>query len=203
MEKDANYFVVGLFVSLSFMALVGFLIWLAGIHGSGHYARYTIYFTDPVSGLADEGIVKYKGIEVGKILKMRLAPEQSELVKVDVEVKDSTPIRAGTTATVSMQGITGVNYIELATDNGDIAPPPRRPEEQYPVLKGRGSSFTKFLDDMPKISEHLQTTLSAIDAFSRSSTKTVESFGALADKLKENPSQVLNPPSHKGVEIPK
>jgi phospholipid/cholesterol/gamma-HCH transport system substrate-binding protein len=203
MEKEANYFVVGLFVSLSLLALVGFLIWLAGVHTSGHYARYTVYFTDPVSGLNDEANVKYKGVEVGKILGMRLTPDRSDLVKVDIEVKEDTPVRAGTLAKVELQGITGQSYIELVTERGDSAPPAHMDDEKYPVLKGRGSALVKFFNDMPEITRKFEAALSSIDEFSRSSTKTVDSIRGLTDKLKEDPSQVLYPPSHKGVEIPK
>jgi len=65
MEKEANYFTVGVFVSVTLLALVGFSIWLAGVHDFGHHDRYTVYFTEPVSGLNDESVVKYKGVEVG------------------------------------------------------------------------------------------------------------------------------------------
>ena len=47
MEKEANYFTVGVFVSVTLLALVGFSIWLAGVHDLGHHDRYTVYFTDP------------------------------------------------------------------------------------------------------------------------------------------------------------
>src|ERR1043166_3293080 len=50
MERDAKYFTIGAFVSLTLLALVGFSIWLAGVHDFARHTRYTIYFTDPVSG---------------------------------------------------------------------------------------------------------------------------------------------------------
>jgi phospholipid/cholesterol/gamma-HCH transport system substrate-binding protein len=203
MEKDANYFAVGIFVSLSLMALVGFLIWLAGFHSTGHYDRYTVYFTDPVSGLNVDAPVNYKGVEVGKILAMRLSADRSDLIKVDIEVKDSTPVRAETLAKVELSGITGQSSIELATETTDTTPPRQIPGEQYPVLKGTGSPLADFFDNLPKIGNHVQTTLSAVDALSQGSTKMVDSIRALAEKLKEDPSQILHAPSNKGVEIPK
>jgi phospholipid/cholesterol/gamma-HCH transport system substrate-binding protein len=193
MEKDAKYFAAGLFVSLTLLALVVFVIWLAGIHRTGDYARYTIYFTDPISGLAKDGHVKYKGVEVGKIVALRLASDRSDLVKVDIEVKDTTPVRAQTIVKVEMQGITGQNYIELTTEAADKTPPPRLPDEKYPVLQGTGSRLSKqFLE-----------TLAAIDELSKSSSKTADSIRALTEKLKEDPSQILYPAARKGVEIPK
>jgi phospholipid/cholesterol/gamma-HCH transport system substrate-binding protein len=203
MEKNANYFVAGLFVSLTLLVLAVFVIWLAGFHRAGDYDRYTVYFTEPVSGLDKEGAVKYKGIAVGKILSMRLDPNRSDLVKVDIEVERSTPIHGQTTAKVAMQGITGLNYLELITEATDKTAPPHVSGEKYPVLKGTGNALGAFLDELPKLSKHLLETLTAIDELSKSSAKTAESIRALADSLKEDPSQVLHPPSRKGVEIPK
>ena len=214
MERDAKYFTIGAFVSLTLLALVGFSIWLAGVHDFARHTRYTIYFTDPVSGLDEQATVKYKGVEVGKILDMRLSPGRNDLVKVDIEVKEKTPVRAGTVASVTTLGITGQSYIDLDTPNNDNTPPPRVNGEKYPVLKGTESKLAKFLDELPQVADRFQNTLSAVSEFSKQSgkavgdvskegTKMAESIRGLADKLKENPSQILSSSERKGVEIPK
>jgi phospholipid/cholesterol/gamma-HCH transport system substrate-binding protein len=204
MEKDASYFTVGIFVTLAFLTLVGFTIWLAGGHDLAKYERYTIYFTDPVSGLTDDAIVKYKGVQVGRILNMRLAPERTDLVKVDVEVKEGTPVRAETVADIEIHGITGQSYIELATATTDMDPPMYVDGEPYPVLKGNGSELRKFFEELPKVSEQLASTLSSISELSKEGSKMAGSIRGLSDKLKEDPSQILRPaPSTRGVVIPK
>jgi phospholipid/cholesterol/gamma-HCH transport system substrate-binding protein len=203
MEKDANYLAVGLFVSIALVVLVGFLIWLMGVHTSGRYDRYTVYFKDPVSGLTDKGIVRYMGVDVGKVVALRLTDDHPEIVKVDIEVKEKTPIAGGTEAKIAMQGITGTSSIELSTDHNDKTKPKIVAGEKYPVLEGKGSALSKFFDGLPQMGNQLQTTLSSIDEFSRGSTKMVESIRDLADKLKEDPSQIIHGPNHKGVEIPK
>jgi phospholipid/cholesterol/gamma-HCH transport system substrate-binding protein len=204
MEKEANYFTGGIFVSLTLLALVGFLIWLAGVHDFAHHRRYTLYFTDPVNGLSDEAVVTYKGVEVGKVLELRLSATRQNLVKVDIEVKDDTPVRAGTKATIGVRGIIGVSYVQLATDdNADQNPPPSLPGEKYPVLRGTGSKLDKFFDDLPQLSQHLMTTLSGIDDLTRQGAKTADSMRGLTDKLTMNPSQIISSPSREGVKIPK
>jgi phospholipid/cholesterol/gamma-HCH transport system substrate-binding protein len=203
MEKDANYFAVGLFVSIALLVLVGFLIWLMGVHTSGRYDRYTVYFKDPVSGLTDKGVVRYMGVDVGKVVALRLTDDHPEIVKVDIEVKEKTPVAGGTEAKIAMQGITGTSSIELSTDRNDKTKPKIIAGEKYPVLEGKGSALSKFFDGLPQVGNQLQTTLSSIDEFSRGSTKMVESIRDLADKLKEDPSQIIHGPNHKGVEIPK
>jgi ABC-type transporter Mla subunit MlaD len=50
MEKNANYFTIGLFVTAMFLALIGFSIWLMGDHGQKEGNFFTVYFTDPVAG---------------------------------------------------------------------------------------------------------------------------------------------------------
>ena len=203
MEKDANYFRVGVFVSTALLCLCGFIIWLMGSHGFEHYSRYTVYFTDPVSGLDNDGLVKYKGVDVGKIVGLRISPDRANLVKVDVEVKADTPVRAETRAEIQMQGITGQSYIELSTEILDVKSPRTMADERYPVLQGSGSQLAKFFSDMPALSRQLIASLGALNDFSRSGAKTADSLRALTDQLKEDPSQIIKGPSYKGVVIPK
>ena len=198
MEKDANYFFVGISVSLALLALVGFTIWLMGAGDFSRKDRYTVYFSDPISGLANEAVVKYQGVDVGRIIDIRLAPERTDLVKVDVEVKDGTPVRAGTSATIELQGITGSSYLELATQTDDQEPPRRVAGEPYPVLEGTGSELRAFLDELPKLAMRLQSALGSveqfsqegakmagsIEEFSKEGTRTAGSIRALADNLK-------------------
>ena len=204
MEKDARYFTVGIFVTASLLALVGFLIWLAGAHHFGRYDRYTIYFTDPIGSLAEDSTVRYRGLAVGRILGTRIADDRSDLVKVDIEVKEGTPINAETVAQIEMQGITGQSHLQLSTAQLGSQPPPTPEGEKYPVLKGQGSKLAQFFDDLPNVSKQLTSTLNSLDSFTKGGAKTVESIKSLTDSLKENPSQVLTgPQTGKGVEIPK
>jgi phospholipid/cholesterol/gamma-HCH transport system substrate-binding protein len=203
MEKEAHYFVVGLFVTLSLLAVVAFTVWLAGSHGFTQYDRYTVYFTDPVGGLNEDGAVRYKGVEVGKILALRLSPERSDLVKVDIEVKARTPVRTNTSAKIQSQGIAGSTYIDLDTPNLKANPPEKPADERYPVLKGTGNQLSELIEGLPALSHQLEGTLSAVTDFSRNGAKAAESIKGLADVLKEDPSRIIHNNSRQGVEIPK
>jgi len=153
MEKNSHFFVVGLFVSISLLALTLFVIWLAGTHDMRHYQRYTIYFHDPVSGLKESAVVQYRGVDVGNVMDVRLAPRNNNLIKVDIEVDDTTPVFQSTQALLAMQGITGVIYIDLSTKEGDTTPPLRVEGEEYPVIAGRGTQLGKLFQDVPEISK--------------------------------------------------
>ncbi len=158
MEKKSHYFIIGLFVSISLMGLAFFAIWLAGTHDSRHYNRYTVYFYDPVSGLKDGAVVQYRGVDVGRVQDVRVAGGRSDLVKVDIEVEQATPITASSRANLATQGMTGLVFIDLNTPEGDKAAPPVIPEgEDYPVIRGSGTQIGKLFEDIPQITERILT----------------------------------------------
>lgn len=155
MEKKSHYFIVGIFVSVSLLALTLFAIWIAGTHDNRNYQRYTIFFHDPVSGLKDSAIVQYRGVDVGRVMDVRLSPQNNNLIKVDIEVDDSTPITKLSEASLAQQGITGIVYIELTTKDGDNTPPVVVEGEEYPVISGRGTQLSKLFQDIPEISKQI------------------------------------------------
>ncbi|MDB5491620.1 MAG: hypothetical protein JWO78_1469 [Micavibrio sp.] len=155
MEKDARYFVVGIFVSLCLAGLLSFVIWMAGAHDNKDYLRYTVYFTDSVSGLKEGANVSYKGVDVGKVTDIRLAHERKDLIKVDIEVANTTPVRAKTNASLAVLGVTGLVFMDLTTAADDTQPVPRVQGEAHPVLQGNGTQLAKLFQDIPAITQQV------------------------------------------------
>jgi phospholipid/cholesterol/gamma-HCH transport system substrate-binding protein len=195
MEKNAHYFVVGLFAVSLMAGITAFFIWLAGPHEKKNYAYYTIYFTDSVSGLEEGADVEYKGVKAGKVFKMRLTPGRPDLVKVDIGVNKDTPVRAGTRAVLEMEGITGLVRLELSTDPGDLRPPAREPGEPYPVLAGTGTQLSRLLETLPAVADRATSSADAV----RDAARSVR---GLSESLKENPSRIIYQPATRGVRIP-
>jgi phospholipid/cholesterol/gamma-HCH transport system substrate-binding protein len=155
MEKTSHYFTVGIFVIISLLLASLFVIWLMGTHDARHYSRYTIYFYDPVSGLKNGANVQYRGVAVGNVKNIRLSPERTELIKVDIEIDENTPISQSTKASLGMTGMTGIIHIELTTQDGDIDPPVRPDNEMHPVIRGSGTQLGKLFEDVPQITKRL------------------------------------------------
>lgn len=155
MEKDSRYFIVGVFVTVSLLALTFFAVWLAGSHDARSFQRYTIYFQDPVSGLKNSAVVQYRGVDVGRVRDVRLAPGRNDLIMVDIEIDETTPIYNSTQASLAQQGFTGIVYIELTTREGDAEPPMVIEGEQYPIIRGRGTQLSKLFQDVPEISKQI------------------------------------------------
>lgn len=224
MEKSAKYFTVGVFVTVTVFLLVSFLIWLAGPHDKSDYKFFTVEFTDPVTGVEEGADVLYKGVKVGKVMKMGMVPNNSELIRMDIGVDKSTPVRAHTQVVLQAQGITGLVRLEMATANSDTEMPQKRDGLQYPVLVGEGSRLEKAMNDIPAITSKMSDIMGRVDniiirnranidrfssqglsQFTEASQEikgTAASLHKLSDKLDDNPSQILYQPSAHGVEIP-
>lgn len=136
METKVNQAVVGAFVLLLAAAGIAAVLWL----GSGRltrkaYGTYLAYFTESVSGLNLHAPVKYRGVAVGSVRQIALDPENPERVRLVLEVQQGTPVKEDTVATLGVQGLTGIAYVELEGGSRGSAALPSRTEEPFPVLR--------------------------------------------------------------------
>jgi len=152
-------FIVGLFVSFALAAIVGLSLWLSGRSGATATATYSMYFERDVSGLMLGGPVFYLGVEVGKVTRMEIVPGDPMSVRVDADVRVSTPIDTGTWASLYYQGITGVAVINLYGDRGMQLPLKRPPGEEHPVIAVRDAGLAAVLADAPSIMHKLDLLL--------------------------------------------
>ena len=109
MESKFNYTVLGIFVLLLGAALIGIVFWLYGGGQYGHRANnYYAFFDESVSGLNVNAPVRYRGVAVGRVAEIGLAPDGSGRVRLILSLDDVAPIKEDTVATLRMQGLTGL-----------------------------------------------------------------------------------------------
>jgi phospholipid/cholesterol/gamma-HCH transport system substrate-binding protein len=151
MEREANYTAVGAFVLL--IATMGglFVYWYAGSSDARDYQRYEIYFEGSVSGLNRGSTVRYLGVEVGKVAAIRIDQRAADRVQVIADIDSHTPITATTAASLSLQGVTGLLYIDLQANAPTARKMPAVPSEKYPVIASVRSSFDLFLSSLPDL----------------------------------------------------
>jgi phospholipid/cholesterol/gamma-HCH transport system substrate-binding protein len=115
METKVNYAVVGAFVLLLGVALVGGVLWLAsgGAFQKG-YVLYTAVVQESVAGLNVNAPVKYRGVDVGVVRDIQLDPQNPEQVRLTLAMARGTPIKQDTVAVLKTQGLTGIAYMELS-----------------------------------------------------------------------------------------
>jgi len=159
MEREANYLAVGSFVLLVVVVGVLFVYWYSGANARlRHFNRYEIYFDGSVSGLSEGGPVRYLGVDIGRVETIEVDPRSANRVQVLADIATDTPVSSRTVAQLSLQGITGVMYIDLRQltplDSG------RRllsnvPSERYPVIPSVHSDLDLFLGSLPDLASRL------------------------------------------------
>jgi phospholipid/cholesterol/gamma-HCH transport system substrate-binding protein len=151
MEREANYTAVGVFVLLV-TALAGlFVYWYSDSRDHRDYQRYEIYFDGSVSGLVVGGQVRYLGVDVGRIVRIRLDPRAADRVQVIADIDSKAPISQRTLAKLSLQGVTGLLYLDLLQSRDDSARMPAVPSERYPVIDSMRSEFDVLVASLPDI----------------------------------------------------
>ncbi len=151
MEREANYAAVGAFVLV--VALIGalFVYWYSDSREHKSYQRYEIYFDGSVSGLDRGAAVRYLGVDVGRVVDMRVDSQDSSRVQVIADIDSTAPISTETVAELSLQGVTGLLYIDLlkVRDNRQLIP--AVPSQKYPVIRSARSGFDVFLASLPEV----------------------------------------------------
>jgi phospholipid/cholesterol/gamma-HCH transport system substrate-binding protein len=153
MERDANYVAVGAFMLLLIAMAVGFVVWYSKAGDSRSYTPYEIYFEGGggVSGLDQGSTVRYLGVDVGRVRRISLDRNQASRVKVIVDVDDSAPISAATRASLNMQGVTGLLFINLKQAQGADSSQPPPQGERYPRIESMNSDFDALLTNLPEL----------------------------------------------------
>jgi len=159
MNNKVNYTLVGFLVLLGFVLISAFSYWLLKPVSDKESKDYIIYFNESVLGLNLNAPVKYRGITVGKVKRLRINPKNSEQVEVLISILKSTPIKSNTVAKLTAQGITGLSYINLSFVKSDAPAILINKGEKYPVIKSIPSFFKDFESSLGSISEKLSNTL--------------------------------------------
>jgi phospholipid/cholesterol/gamma-HCH transport system substrate-binding protein len=152
MEREANYFAVGAFVLLVTTMVGLFVYWYSEGRERRDYVPYEIYFPGSVTGLSEGGSVRYLGVEVGKVRRIRLDPRSAERVQVVADIDGAAPISDKTTAELAMMSFaTGLLYIDLRqnTAGREVLAPVQG--ERYPVIRTVRSSLDSFMDALPDL----------------------------------------------------
>ena len=144
METKVNYALVGAFVLVFSVAIVAGVLWIASGGTTGKaYETYVAYFAESVSGLNLQAPVKYRGVSVGFVKEIELDTEDPDRVRLVLSIERGVPIRQGTVATLSSQGLTGIAFLDL--EGGSAASPLllRGEDGSDPVIATRPSLFSR------------------------------------------------------------
>ena len=173
METRANYVFVGTSVLAAIVAILIFIFWLGRNQLNKHEDLYHTYFTGSVTGLSSGSPVRYRGVPVGTVGYIAIDPDNIEQIRVTLKLREHTPIKTDTVASLETAGITGGSYIELSGGT-NAAPLLVSQNGEVPVIKSENSGLQSVLDDAPKLLNKLnQLTDQANKLLSDENVKTI------------------------------
>ena len=167
---------VGLFMTLGTAFAVLVIIWLGTSRFLEKGQSYVTYFDESVQGLDPDSPVKYRGVFIGRVDSIGVAPD-SKLIKVVLKIESGQTLDSNIVAQLKSVGITGSMFVELdrkKEGEPDRSPPLSFPSE-YPIVASQPSEIGELLSgindvldqlkllDIKEISEQITLTLSNIN----------------------------------------
>ena len=147
-------FSVGLFLICGIIVVIIGIIWL----GMSNYLEkgrlFVAYYDESVQGLDVDSPVKYRGVHIGRVHTIGVAPDGKMIevvLKIESDIKPKDDAQ-NLVAQLKSVGITGLMFIELEqkqADDRDLPTLSFKPE--YPVISTRPSEISKFFQGIEDI----------------------------------------------------
>lgn len=178
MDREANYVAVGVFVLLMLVLGAGFVFWYTDTADAERQKRYEIFFEGSVSGLSEGSSVRYLGVSVGRVVKIDIDPRDAGRVRVVADIDQNTPIMPETVARLTLQGVTGLLYVNLQPHDPGAKPPPPVESLKYPVIPSAQSQFDVLIASLPDVIAKSSEALNRINVL-----LSDQNLAAIADTL--------------------
>jgi len=146
MASKKTKLTVGLFVVIGLGIGIMAVIWLGMSHYFEQGRYFSVYFDESVQGLDRDSPVKYRGVSVGRVDTISVAPD-GNLIEVIVSIEGELENRQDIVARLKSVGITGIMFIELEQrqPGEDDVSPEITFEVPYPVIKTKPSDIENFM----------------------------------------------------------
>ena len=155
--KKSKFMLLGLFITIGILIGVVFVIWLGAAKYFEKGAIYAAYFDESVQGLQADSSVKYRGVDVGRVLKIKVAPDD-RLVEVLMKIQLKGSVGRDIVAQLKTAGITGIVFVEL--DRREASEPVLGQKlsfsSDYPVIVSRPSEIKQIRTGLMDIYERIQ-----------------------------------------------
>lgn len=185
MGRNNHALLTGLFLLILVAATTAIIYWI------GHFERernlYIVSTRASVSGLNPESTVFFRGIAVGKVLRIEFDPNDSDIIIVPIEIDKNIVLTKGVYATLRLKGVTGLTQIQLEDSNTipDRLPPGDNPKLRIPLVPSVTDKLLNSGEDLLKKADHLMQRLSALLTVEneKNITDILHNLKSLSDKL--------------------
>lgn len=151
METRAHHLMIGSFAIGTAVLTVIFLLWIGKVDFNKEHQIYDLKFEGSVSGLSKAADVLYNGIKVGEVIDLKLDEDNPNNVLVRIQVDRMTPVKEDSYAALETLGLTGVAAILIGGGSAKGNPLVAAPDQRYPVIETRKSTFQKLFAGAPEL----------------------------------------------------
>jgi len=158
MASQRTKFTVGLFMTFGIgIAFLAF-IWLGMSRFLEKGQYYATYFNDSVQGLDVDSPVNYRGVTIGRVDSIKVAPD-SKLIQVILKIETDQKLDDDIVAQVKNVGITGMMLVELdRREEGELDQSPALSfPSEYPVVSSKPSNITELLEGINDVLTELKS----------------------------------------------
>jgi len=158
MASQKTKFTVGLFLTCGMVFAVVVIIWLGMSRFFQEGRHYVTYFDESVQGLNVDSPVKYRGVFIGRVERIDVAPD-SKLVQVVLKIESGQAFDRNIVAQLKSAGITGSMFVEL--DRIKAGEPDRSPKlnfpSKYPIVPSRPSEIGELISGINDVLDQIKS----------------------------------------------
>jgi phospholipid/cholesterol/gamma-HCH transport system substrate-binding protein len=186
MESKAHALAAGIFTIVLGAAVLLAAMWLSG--ETYEKAEYLLESKYPITGLNEQAVVRFRGVDVGRVGEIRFDPNSGRVILIRIGIHADTPVTRSTYAEVRPQGVTGISYIMLDDKGGNTEPLPPlgKPNSarilvRQTLLESLLTQGQEVLGDVRLVAQRVAALLSAENQAAL--TSTLASARQAADRL--------------------
>jgi len=164
MASIKTKFTVGLFIAIGLAITIVAIIWLGMSKYLEKGQHYVAYFDESIQGLDKDSPVKYRGVPVGRVESVSVAPDGTlvqVIMKIETKLEPEPEKEAmgDIVAQLKSIGITGIMFLELdrKKKSDQEAVPKLTFEPAYPVIATRPSEIKLFLEGVDDVLRQLKS----------------------------------------------
>jgi phospholipid/cholesterol/gamma-HCH transport system substrate-binding protein len=178
MATQRTKFALGLFVTCGIGMAVMAIIWL----GMSRYLEkgqyYATYFDESVQGLGVDSPVKYRGVSIGRVDRIAVAPD-ADLILVVLKIESGQTLDKDMVAQLKSVGITGSMFVELdrkKEDEPDKSPHLSFPSE-YRIVASKPSNISELWQGIDDVMDQIRSM--DLDGVSVQVKRTLENMNGM------------------------
>lgn len=190
MERGVGYVIIGLCFIASLLGLIVFIFWFSNFNVFGDDTIVYRGYTNQALNIKVNGLVKHKGISVGRISDIKFRDDNFNEIEIIVNIDKRLPIRKNSFLVVEQSGLIGDSYLSLVQNekSKEIIK-----SKEDAILNIKGHYMSKLLGDIPNITGKIDNLINnASDIVSEDNVKNILSIIASIRTITNNVNAMVS-----------